>query len=459
MSQQNSLRFMSWRVEKLKLLVLVTGSALVVAAGQEEGGLAEGGMTGMKFDVVERGLRRIDTSNMTDWANRNIEPLNAAAFAVVAKGSKRHKLLEEIAKDKQMQELMAFGAWFDAAAESYLAVRRFDDDQKDQDRYDGKWTKTAIMKWLKSVAYPLINVYRAQFSPMKYLTANPFGSVLILKRNMQYDSELRKTLEAYAKKYRNKLKFTFWYYHEQTRDLCRSLGIWSDDEILILEKPSEMIVERSHRNVPSPPKFRMKGLTDATLTDFFTKYEKGLLPVYYKSAIPKPAAEVKNHVRILTGWDFLEVVNNATKSVVVLFTSHNCELCTDFSVTYEGIAKRVAEAQSLGRGLEGVVVAKIDQTENEHPEMVKGTPWLRYWPRGKRKKSLDVDSRSPDGIFDYLERNSAHEIEEMEEEEESSKKRKAKKAKKKDKAAKEEAPQVQLSKPPASGERKSYAEL
>ena len=45
------------------------------------------------------------------------------------------------------------------------------------------------------------------------------------------------------------------------------------------------------------------------------------------------------------------------------------------------------------------------RSNNEHTELIKGTPWLRFWPRGTGsgpKRYLDVELRSVESILDFL---------------------------------------------------------
>jgi len=58
--------------------------------------------------------------------------------------------------------------------------------------------------------------------------------------------------------------------------------------------------------------------------------------------------------------------------------------------TYKELASKVRDMQRKGvNSFYNLTVARINQTANEHPEFVGGTPALRYWPRGSNKQTKD----------------------------------------------------------------------
>lgn len=93
--------------------------------------------------------------------------------------------------------------------------------------------------------------------------------------------------------------------------------------------------------------------------------------------------------------------------MLVEFVSEKCEACDEFDAAYREVAQKVQNRRLLqGRrpSMSRVVIARIDQSNNEHTELIKGTPWLRFWPRktGGPKRYLDVELRSVESILDFL---------------------------------------------------------
>merc|ERR1712061_862632 len=133
-----------------------------------------------------------------------------------------------------------------------------------------------------------------------------------------------------------------------------------------------------------------------------------------KTLAPRPSGPVVTKgIRQLTGWDFDEVVNDPNTATLVVFVSASCDNCEAFEAAYEEVAKRVERARNKGNAyFDRLIIARIDQSANEHSERVHGTPWLRYWKPGKKKRPVDVELRSADTIWDFLEGHAADEVEE-----------------------------------------------
>lgn len=287
-----------------------------------------------------------------------------------------------------------------------MTVHRYHYDPLD---YDGKWTKSAIFSWLQEVSYPPVN-HLPQFAPTKFLTQNPFDILLVVKPVGAHGAhgDLAKALEPHAVRLSRKLKakVSFFAKTPTTQQLCDIYGVQTSDEFLLIEKPQEIGLKRSHSHMPRPPKYRVENLTAGDVDHFFHQYESGLLPRYLMSkGKVQPTHEGLRH---LTGRDFVEVVQDPKVSVLVEFVSENCEACNEFDAAYREVARKVQNRQLLqGRkpSMSHVVIARMDQSNNEHTELIKGTPWLRFWPRSigsRSKRSTDVELRSVDAILEFL---------------------------------------------------------
>jgi len=339
---------------------------------------------------------------------QNIEPRHAVAIFVGGKGTKRHKLLAELAGDPGLHHLLGIAVQF-AKGRSSLTMHLHRYAAKG---YSGKWTYGAIYAWLQDAAYAPVNRMQYQFAPLKYLTSSPYGTVLVVKPISAQSDELVKALEPYADMYSNRLKFTFFTKAPGTQQLCDKYGIWTNDEVLLLEKPGEENT-RAHSNVPGAPKYRLEGVTPSRIERFFHEYAAGTWPRFFKSARPEPILHYGT-IRELTGWDFVSVVEDPATSVLVEFVSQNCSACDEFAGPFQELALKVqAESQKARSAIGSPTLARMDQSINEHPVLVKGTPWLRYWPRGHRKQPVDVELRSVSSILDFLEERAMEETEQL----------------------------------------------
>ena len=350
-----------------------------------------------------KGLLTIEPGegDVKDFVDHHMEPRHAVAVARFPKGSKRHTLLADVAQEEDLHHLLAIGVTFQKGR-TLLTVYRYRYDRLD---YDGKWTRSAILSWLQEVAYPPVN-HLPQFAPTKFLTKNPFGILLIVKP-VGEGADIARVLEPHAARLSRKLKVSFFAKTPSTQQLCDLYGVQTSDEFLLIEKPQEIgSPKRGHSHMPRAPKYRVENLTAKDVDHFFQQYESGVLPRYLLSN-PKEKPHIEKGLRQLTGHDFLEVVQDPQVSVLVEFVSEKCEACDEFDAAYREVAQKVENRRLLqGRrpSMSRVVIARIDQSNNEHTELIKGTPWLRFWPRGGSgpKRYLDVELRSVESILDFL---------------------------------------------------------
>jgi len=345
-----------------------------------------------------------------NFVSQQLEPRHAVAVLIVGQGTKRHRLFEDVAKDTDLEWLLVMGVQF-ARSGSSITMHRY---KYPTETYTGKWTSSAIRAWLVDMSYPPVNRMRNQFSPPKYLTATSFGTVLIVKPLANATDELVEVLEPYAQKYRDQLKFTFFTKTASTQPFCDQYGVWTNDELLLLEKPRQANLSRSlgHSHEVPPPIYRLEEVSRARIDLFFKGYAAGTWPRYHRSLAPRATLSTSQSIRQLSGWDFAPTVNDPDASVLVEFVSKNCGACDEFAQAYGEVARRVQQARQKESGLlKHTIVARLDQSRNEHSERVTGTPWMKYWPRGRAKRPVDVELRNIDSIMEFLEEHASEEAE------------------------------------------------
>lgn len=344
----------------------------------------------------------------------NHEPKHAVATAVVKKGGVRHKLLEELAADVELSQLVVIGAQFEAGSPGQMQMHAY---SYAPTYYGGKWTRTAVRAWLRDASYPLVNRMTHQFAAGKYFGVQGIGAVIVVKDMALQSDELVKALEPHATRLPH-LKFTFFTKLVGTEPICKSFGVLSNDELLVLEDPSGTQAPRAHSNFPPPPMYRLVGVTPSSVAEFFEGYGRGTWPRYFRSTIrphTEPLFLNDGAVRQLTSWDFDSAVADTSRSLLVLFVSADCDNCDEFQPAFLEVARTVQRYKASKRsGLYGkLLIATLDQSANEHSEIVKGTPWMRYWPRGPKRRPSDVELRSVDSILEYLEEHLQAEAEEF----------------------------------------------
>merc|ERR1712137_286562 len=93
--------------------------------------------------------------------------------------------------------------------------------------------------------------------------------------------------------------------------------------------------------------------------------------------------EVEDGVLVLTGNTFEKHVLDAKKDVFVEFYAPWCGHCKKLEPEWKSLAKTVEQS-----GKKGVVIAKMDATENECEEEVDGFPKLVLYPAVKADKKM-----------------------------------------------------------------------
>ncbi len=90
-------------------------------------------------------------------------------------------------------------------------------------------------------------------------------------------------------------------------------------------------------------------------------------------------------VAIIVGKNFESIVMDAKKDVLLEVYAPWCGHCKKLEPIYKKLAKRFASVES-------VVIAKMDGTENEHPNVeAKGYPTILFFPAGDSKTPITFD--------------------------------------------------------------------
>lgn len=371
--------------------------ALVLGAAADDAAPPRGGYEYGLLTIPQGGEAEVNS-----FVDEVMLPRNAVAV-LTGKGAKRRALLEELTEDGVLKHVFSFGA---QPGSGPLVLTVYWPGQGPKFPYEGKWTRKALRAWLLEVGYPLINFVEGPFPWPKYLTETEFGTVLITAPSGGIANELIDALVPWVEKYRTKLKFTTFIKAPDTQRLCDMAGVLSNDELLLMENPTEQHL-RGPSHVPAAAKYRLETLTPARIQEFFESYEAGKLHRYFKSDLPPdstPLQEAIGRPTELTAWNFEKTVSNPGLAVLVAFYSADCEGCKDFEIIYDEVAKKAQELAANGHPfMKKLLVARLNQTSHEHSEEIQGCPWQRFWPRGQQKRPVDVFKTSVDGILAYLE--------------------------------------------------------
>ena len=110
-----------------------------------------------------------------------------------------------------------------------------------------------------------------------------------------------------------------------------------------------------------------------------------------------PAESHEDFVRVLVGKNFSEVVMDETKDVLVEFYAPWCGHCQKLAPIYSKLAEQLKDNEQ-------VVIAKIDATKNEVPQVsIRSFPTIKMFKRGQKDTPLDYSgSRELDALNDYV---------------------------------------------------------
>jgi len=142
--------------------------------------------------------------------------------------------------------------------------------------------------------------------------------------------------------------------------------------------------------------------------DFLTAVKsKKVKPQYKSAATPSPEVD-SNEVTVLVGETFEKHVLDSKKDVFVEFYAPWCGHCKKLTPVWEELARKSKDAGWRDRGL---VIAKMDATENECEEQVTGFPTLVLYPAVKserkfRQKLTYSGARELAPMVDFLLENS-----------------------------------------------------
>lgn len=143
-----------------------------------------------------------------------------------------------------------------------------------------------------------------------------------------------------------------------------------------------------------------KSLTGADVGKFVGDFKAGSLKPHLKSA-ERPSPDTVDGLTVLVGSSFDEIVNDASKDVLVKYYAPWCGHCKALAPVWDELAKEM-------EGIEDLVIAKFDATENEVAGLdIKGYPTLKFYPKDN-KAGVDYNGERAAADFSaWLKENSS----------------------------------------------------
>eukprot|EP00484_Ammonia_sp_Unknown_P009401 CAMPEP_0197072014 /NCGR_PEP_ID=MMETSP1384-20130603/209877_1 /TAXON_ID=29189 /ORGANISM="Ammonia sp." /LENGTH=672 /DNA_ID=CAMNT_0042510827 /DNA_START=72 /DNA_END=2091 /DNA_ORIENTATION=- len=133
---------------------------------------------------------------------------------------------------------------------------------------------------------------------------------------------------------------------------------------------------------------------------FYPSYAAGTLTAHLKSE-PVPESN-EDPVFVLVGSEFENVIGK-DKDVFVEFYAPWCGHCKRLAPEYEKVGEAFSEVDS-------VVIAKIDATENDTPEDIKGFPTLIFYPKGTSEGVKYNGDRKQEAIIEWIKEKASGDV-------------------------------------------------
>jgi len=146
-------------------------------------------------------------------------------------------------------------------------------------------------------------------------------------------------------------------------------------------------------------------ITDASITAWISSFLAGeLQPTIKSEEVP---TDNDGPVIVLVAKTFDQIVNDATKDVLVEFYAPWCGHCKQLAPIYEEVGTAL-------KGVKSVVIAKIDATANDvSPKLgIKGFPTIKFFPSNNKQAPIDYEGdRTKDSFINFIQENAGTKFE------------------------------------------------
>ncbi|MCO5586322.1 hypothetical protein L7F22_040261 [Adiantum nelumboides] len=258
--------------------------------------------------------------------------------------------------------------------------------------YDGKFDRAAISEFVLANKLPLVSYFSRDTATAIFESS--IKKQIILFASPEEAKKLLPAFEGAAKGHKGKIIFVFVDStdDEVGKPIVDFFGVTIGKPTIVAFTVSE----------DQPKKFLLEDeLTEEKIKEFATGFLEEKLKQFYKS---EPVPEKNDgDVKVVVGKNFDDLVLDESKDVLLEIYAPWCGHCQALEPIYEKLGKVL-------RGIDTLVIAKMDGTVNEHP-MGKsdGYPTLLFFPAGNKSFdaiTVDVD-RSVKSFYQFLKKNAA----------------------------------------------------
>ncbi|CAI9759218.1 unnamed protein product [Fraxinus pennsylvanica] len=257
--------------------------------------------------------------------------------------------------------------------------------------FDGQFTKSAIAEFVFENKLPLVTNFTRESAALVF--ENPIKKQLILFATSNDSEKVLPTFQEAAKAFRGKLICVFVELDNEDvgKPVSEYFGVTG-------EAPTVL----AYTGNDDARKFILDGeLTVSSIKSFGEKFlEDNLKPFYKSDPIPE---NNDGDVKIVVGNNFDEIVLDESKDVLLEIYAPWCGHCQSLEPIYNKLGKHL-------RGIDSLVIAKMDGTTNEHPRAKSdGFPTLLFFPAGNKSfDPITVDTdRTVVAFYKFLKKHAS----------------------------------------------------
>ncbi|KAF7076721.1 hypothetical protein CFC21_081334, partial [Triticum aestivum] len=232
--------------------------------------------------------------------------------------------------------------------------------------FDGEFRASAIAEFVSANKIPLITTLTQETAPAIF--DNPIKKQILLFAVAKESSKFLPIIKETAKSFKGKLLFVFVERdnEEVGEPVANYFGITGHETTVLAYTGNE-----------DAKKFFFSGeISLDTIKEFARDFLEDKLTPSYKS---DPVPELNDEdVKVVVGKSLDQIVLDESKDVLLEVYAPWCGHCQSLEPIYNKLAKYL-------RGIDSLVIAKMDGTNNEHPRAKPdGFPTILFYPAGKK---------------------------------------------------------------------------
>ncbi|KAM3317892.1 hypothetical protein ACQJBY_035549 [Aegilops geniculata] len=232
--------------------------------------------------------------------------------------------------------------------------------------FDGEFRASAIAEFVSANKIPLITTLTQETAPAIF--DNPIKKQILLFAVAKESSKFLPIIKETAKSFKGKLLFVFVERdnEEVGEPVANYFGITGNETTALAYTGNE-----------DAKKFFFSGeISLDSIKEFAQDFlEDKLTPSYKSDPVPESNDE---DVKVVVGKSLDQIVLDESKDVLLEVYAPWCGHCQSLEPIYNKLAKYL-------RGIDSLVIAKMDGTNNEHPHAKPdGFPTILFYPAGKK---------------------------------------------------------------------------